>query len=154
MDTLGAVIKNDPGLRDVMVNPLISADKKEDLITQISTEASFNQFTTNFLNLLVERGRIDCIMEAIESFESLYYQASGTQVAVVKSAVALEEEQHFLIAKKIKELTQSKMVTVKRVVDETLIGGFVVEYGSSQIDLSVRGALERIKKANARANSK
>merc|ERR1719389_97087 len=133
-------------LGDMMVNPLVSAEEKRTLITQISTEASFNLSTTHFLNLLVDKGRIDCIPEVIESFKDLYYEATGTQVAVVKSAVALEEEQHFLIAKKIQELTQSKMVTVKRIIEETLIGGFVVEYGSSKIDLSVRGALERIKK--------
>merc|ERR1712014_159776 len=107
---------------------------------------SFNSYTTKFLSLLVDKGRIDCLIEVFDSFESLYCQATDTQVAVVKSAVALEEEQHFLIAKKIQELTRSKMVTVKRVIDETLIGGFIVEYGSSQIDLSIRGALERIKK--------
>merc|ERR1719146_424178 len=130
----------------MMVNPLVSADEKRTLINKISTEASFNLSTTHFLRLLVDKGRIDCIEEVIDAFKKLYYEATGTQVAVVKSAVALEEEQHFLFAKKIQELTQSKMVTVKRVVDEALIGGFIVEYGSSQIDLSVRGALERIKK--------
>merc|ERR1739848_453743 len=93
-----------------------------------------------------DKGRIDCISEVIDSFKNLYYEATGTQVAIVKSAVALEEEQHFLIAKKIQELTQSKMVTVKRVIDKELIGGFILEYESSKIDLSVRGALERIKK--------
>merc|ERR1719393_762533 len=129
-----------------MVNPLISSEEKRTLITKISNEASFNVSTTNFLSLLVDKGRIDCISEVVDSFKNLYYEATGTQVAVVKSAVALEEEQHFLIAKKIQELTQSKMVTVKRLVDKDLIGGFVLEYGSNQIDLSVRGALERIKK--------
>merc|ERR1719378_1936865 len=139
-------MKETAGFRDMMVNPLVSSEKKRNLISQISNEASFNVSTTHFLSLLVDKGRIDWIVEVIESFKDLYYEATGTQVAIVKSAVALEEEQHFLIAKKIQELTRSKMVTVKRVVDEALIGGFIVEYGSSKIDLSVRGALERIKK--------
>merc|ERR1711990_220037 len=130
----------------LMTNPSISTDKKAALLNQISVSGSFNQISTNFLNLILDKGRIDCIVEMIEAFESLYFQSTDTQVAVVKSSVALEEEQHFLIAKKIQELTRSKMVTVKRLVDETLIGGFIVEYGSNQIDLSVRGALERIKK--------
>eukprot|EP00747_Dinoflagellata_sp_TGD_P086226 gnl/TRDRNA2_/TRDRNA2_163205_c0_seq1.p1 gnl/TRDRNA2_/TRDRNA2_163205_c0~~gnl/TRDRNA2_/TRDRNA2_163205_c0_seq1.p1 ORF type:complete len:206 (+),score=7.65 gnl/TRDRNA2_/TRDRNA2_163205_c0_seq1:24-641(+) len=146
IDSLGSVMKENVGFGDMMVNPLISSEEKRALITKISKEASFNVSTTHFLSLLIDKGRIDCIAEVIESYKDLYYEATGTQVAVVKSAVALEEEQHFLIAKKIQELTRSKMVTVKRVVDEALIGGFIVEYGSSKIDLSVRGALERIKK--------
>jgi len=29
-------------------------------------------------------------------------------------------------------------------VDESLIAGFVVEYGSSQIDLSIKGQLDKV----------
>merc|ERR1712096_76118 len=146
IDSLGSAMKDNAGLCNMMVNPLVSMDEKRTLIAQISNEASFNLSTTHFLRLLVDKGRIDCISEVIDSFKNLYFEATGTQVAIVKTAVVLEEEQHFLIAKKIQELIQSKMVTVKRVIDEALIGGFIVEYGSSKIDLSVRGALERIKK--------
>jgi F-type H+-transporting ATPase subunit delta len=145
MDTLGALLKEDVDLNLLMTNPSISIDKKAALLNQISVSGSFNQISTNFLNLILDKGRIDCIVEMVEAFEGLYFQLKHTQVAVVKSSVALEEEQHFLIAKKIQELTRSKMVTVKRVVDEKLIGGFIVEYGSCQIDLSVRGALDRMR---------
>merc|ERR1712224_521873 len=106
---------------------------------------SFNKSTNNFLNLLIDKGRINCISEVIEAFENLYCKAMNIQVAVVKSAIPLEEEQRFLIAKKVQELTDSKSVIIKPVVDSALIGGFLVEYGSNQIDLSVRGVFERVK---------
>jgi F-type H+-transporting ATPase subunit delta len=146
INILSALMKENSELRDLMVNPLISPGKKINLIKKISVEGSFNTYTTKFLSLLVDKGRIDSIIEAFESFEYLYCQATNTQVATVKSAVALEEEQQFLIAKKIKELARSKSVKIKPYIDETLIGGFVVEYGSNQIDLSVRGAFERVRK--------
>jgi F0F1-type ATP synthase delta subunit len=66
------------------------------------------------------------------------------QVATVRSAVKLEQEQQFLIAKKLQELTGSKNVKVKPILDESLIAGFVVEYGSAQIDLSIDGQLKKI----------
>lgn len=66
------------------------------------------------------------------------------QVAVLRSAVKLEQEQQFLIAKKLQELTGSKNIKLKPVIDESLIAGFTVEYGSAQIDMSVRGQLESI----------
>jgi F-type H+-transporting ATPase subunit delta len=66
------------------------------------------------------------------------------QVATLRSAVRLEQEQQFLIAKKLQELTGSKNIKLKPVIDESLIAGFIVEYGSSQIDLSVRGQLDKI----------
>lgn len=66
------------------------------------------------------------------------------QVATLRSAVRLEQEQQFLIAKKLQELTGSKNIKLKPVIDESLIAGFIVEYGSSQIDLSVKGQLDKI----------
>ena len=69
---------------------------------------------------------------------------SVVQVAVLRSAVKMEQEQQFLIAKKLQELTGSKNIKLKPVVDPELIAGFVVEYSSAQIDLSVKGKLDRI----------
>lgn len=66
------------------------------------------------------------------------------QVAVLRSAVKLEQEQQFLIAKKLQELTGSKNIKLKPIIDDTLIAGFTVEYGSAQIDMSVKGQLESI----------
>lgn len=69
---------------------------------------------------------------------------SSPQVATLRSAVKLEQEQQFLIAKKLQELTGSKNIKLKPSIDSSLIAGFVVEYGSSQIDLSVRGQLDKV----------
>ncbi len=65
-------------------------------------------------------------------------------MATLRSAVKLEQEQQFLIAKKLQELTGSKNIKLKPVIDASLIAGFVVEYGSCQIDLSIRGQVERV----------
>jgi F-type H+-transporting ATPase subunit delta len=65
-------------------------------------------------------------------------------VATLRSAVKLEQEQQFMIAKKLQELTGSKNIKLKPVIDQSLIAGFVVEYGSSQIDLSIRGQIEKV----------
>ena len=69
---------------------------------------------------------------------------AALQVAVVRSAVKLEQEQQFLIAKKLQELTGSKNIKLRPVIDQALIAGFVVEYGSSQIDLSVKNQIEKV----------
>ena len=66
------------------------------------------------------------------------------QVAVVRSPSKLEQEQTFLVAKKLQELTGSKNIKMKPVIDESLIAGFIIEYGSSQIDMSVKGQLDKI----------
>jgi len=64
---------------------------------------------------------------------------NAPQVATLRSAVKLEQEQQFLIAKKLQELSGSKNIKLKPTIDPSVIAGFIVEYGSSQIDMSVRG---------------
>ena len=65
-------------------------------------------------------------------------------MATIYSAVKLEQEQQFLVAKKLQELTGSKNIKLKTVIDESLIAGFSVDFGSAQIDLSVKGQLEDV----------
>ena len=68
----------------------------------------------------------------------------AVQVAILTSAVKLEQEQQFLIAKKLQELTGSKNIKLKPEIDEDLLGGFVVKYGSTQIDMSLKGQVDAI----------
>jgi F-type H+-transporting ATPase subunit delta len=44
----------------------------------------------------------------------------------------------------MQELTGSKNIKLKPQIDESLIAGFIVKYGSSEIDLSVKGQLNKI----------
>eukprot|EP00887_Chlorella_sp_A99_P001303 scaffold14.g1303.t1 len=161
VDALAQLLKDNEAVKDILTNPIIAEQKKKDLVQRIASEAGFSQYTTNFLKLLLDQNRMDvragarrgrgavlgarwAIEEITESFESSYCQLTDTQVAVLRSAVKLEQEQQFLIAKKLQELTGSKNIKLKPVVDPALVAGFVVEYGSTQIDLSVKGQLDKI----------
>lgn len=144
IDALASVMKESEDIKNFLANPTVAEEKKKDLVKRIATESGFNQYTVNFLNLLIDGNRIDAINEICEAFENKYCDLTDTQVAVLRSAVKLEQEQQFLIAKKLQELTGSKNIKLKPVIDESLIAGFVVEWGSSQIDLSVKGQLDKI----------
>mmetsp|Transcript_17122 Transcript_17122/g.47778 ORF Transcript_17122/g.47778 Transcript_17122/m.47778 type:complete len:225 (+) Transcript_17122:131-805(+) len=145
MDALAAVFSDSEDIASYLQSPVVNEDQKKNMIATLGTEAGFNEYTLNFLNLLVDRQRMDCIDQVMQSFETKYCELTDTQVATVKSAVKLEQEQQLIIAKKLQELTGSKNIKLKPEFDESLIAGFVVEYGSSQIDLSVKGAIERVK---------
>ncbi|GIL82450.1 hypothetical protein Vretimale_11890 [Volvox reticuliferus] len=144
VDAVSSLMKENKKLSDLIMNPIVDADKKRAVLAKIAKEAGFQQYTVNFLNLLVEKDRLSLVPEICECFEDFYCQMTDTQVATLRSAVKLEQEQQFLIAKKLQELTGSKNIKLKPVIDSSLIAGFVVEYGSSQIDLSIRGQIERV----------
>jgi F-type H+-transporting ATPase subunit delta len=144
VDSVAALVKDNQKLRELLYNPVVEGAKKKAVIAKITKEAGFQKYTSNFLNILVEKDRLGLLGEICESFEEQYCELTDTQVATLRSAVKLEQEQQFLIAKKLQELTNSKNIKLKPVIDPSLIAGFVVEYGSSQIDLSIRGQIEKV----------
>ena len=99
------------------------------------------------MNLLVDKKRESQLEGIIDEFETLFCDATDTQVATVTSAVKLENEQQFMIAKKLQEMTGAKNIKLKPEVDESLLGGFVVQYGkdgSGYIDMSVKGQVNKL----------
>lgn len=142
--TVAALLGENKALAELLCNPVVEGGKKRAVLAKIGKDAGFQLYTMNFLNLLVEKDRMPLLEEICESFDEQYCKVTDTQVAVLRSAVQLEQEQQFLIAKKLQELTGSKNIKLKPVIDKALIGGFVVEYGSSQIDLSVRGQVDKV----------
>lgn len=146
LETLSAVV-NSPEMQKFLSNPVLSDDKKKTVIKSLASEGNFNPYTVNFLNVLVDKRRISSLRDIIAIFEELYCDATDTQVAIVTSAVKLENSQQALIAKKLQSMTGAKNIKLKNVIDPALIAGFVVKYGrdgSQFIDMSVKGQLDRL----------
>ncbi|KAK9806114.1 hypothetical protein WJX72_002116 [[Myrmecia] bisecta] len=144
VDALQSMFNDNQGLKDLLFNPCVAVEKKNEVLKSLGKEAGLNQYTINFLGLLLQQDRMMAIETIFTAFELQYCRLTDTQVATVRSAVKLEQEQQFLIAKKLQELCGAKNIKVKPVIDESLIAGFIVEFGSSQIDLSVKGQLDKI----------
>lgn len=147
MEKLEALIDN-PDVVNFLYNPVADVSKKQQLIETLGNDGGFNKYTINFLNLLVEKKRINTVGFVIKSFDALYNDITQTQVATVVSAVKLENAQQALIAKKLQTLTGAKNIKLKNEVDPELIAGFVLKYGkgqSEEIDFSVKGQLEKLR---------
>lgn len=80
VDSIAALVSTNQKLKDLLFNPVVEADKKKAVVAKISKEAGFQKYTTNFLNLLVEKDRVNLLNEICESFEEQYCQLTDTQV--------------------------------------------------------------------------
>ena len=76
---------------------------------------------------------------------ALYAEANGDQTAVVTTAVALEGDLEVKVLDKLKSLT-GKNVTVKNIIDESIIGGFILRVGDLQYNASVSNQLNKLKR--------
>ncbi|CAI6003820.1 unnamed protein product [Closterium sp. NIES-65] len=146
VEALSGMINN-AELANFLASPVASDEQKKAVIKSLAADSGFNAYTANFLNVLVDKKRMGIFKEIAAVFEELYCDITDTQVAIVTSAVKLENSQQALIAKKLQSMTGAKNIKLKNVVDSSLIAGFIVKYGkdgSQLIDMSVKGQLDRL----------
>ncbi|MFS7974985.1 putative H(+)-transporting two-sector ATPase [Helianthus anomalus] len=128
-------------------SPVVSLEEKRALLDDITASGKLQKHVCNFLNVLIDSKRIDLIKEIVKEFELVYNKLTNTELAVVSSVVKLEEDQMAEIAKQVQKLTGAKNVKLKTVIDESLVAGFTIRYGSSGsklIDMSVKKQLAEI----------
>ena len=69
----------------------------------------------------------------------------GTQVATVTTAVPLTSDLKTKVLAKVKELTD-KEAEVENIIDESILGGFILRVGDIQYNASIANKLDKLKR--------
>lgn len=83
VDALSSIFKENQGIKDFLFNPVVDEEKKKAFIKTLGKDAGLNQFTVNFLGLVMDANRIDAIEDIFTSFETEYCKLTDTQVCLV-----------------------------------------------------------------------
>ena len=119
---------------------------QEDLLKVINTISENNKFESlfrNFLSFLIQKRRFFFIERILKSFIEICSRKRGELKAELKSAKELSNDE---IAKITEELTKnfSSKIKLNYKHDESLIGGLVVQVGSTMVDTSIKNKLQQI----------
>jgi ATP synthase F1 delta subunit len=104
----------------------------------------------NFLELLLEKGRMPVIFRIRRQFEALWAKENKRLGVTVTSAVELDPEIAKRIGAQIEEQTGNTVELESR-VDPDILGGLVVQVGNMILDTSIRNRLEKLRKSVAAA---
>lgn len=99
-----------------------------------------------FVSLLVKRGLVGSINKIMSRMDSILDEKTGKARVLVQSAQALDPAQCERLGKWLAEKLGKREVSLETFVDESLLAGFVAEYGSLSLDVSYKGQLERLGK--------
>ena len=121
-------------------------NNKDDLLKVISGISDNNKFETllkSFLSFLVTKRRFFYVEQILKSFIETCSQKRGELKAELKSAKELSSDE---ISKITDELTKnfSSKIKLNYKHDESLIGGLVVQVGSTMVDTSIKNKLQQI----------
>jgi ATP synthase F1 delta subunit len=104
----------------------------------------------NFLELLLEKGRMPVIYRIRRQFDALWNKENKRLGVTVTSAVELDPEIAKRIGKEIEEQTGNTVELESR-VDPDILGGLVLQVGNMVLDTSIRNRLEKLRKSVASA---
>jgi F-type H+-transporting ATPase subunit delta len=104
----------------------------------------------NFLELLLEKGRMPVIFRIRRQFDALWAKENKRLGVTVTSAIELDPQVTKQIGAEIEEQTGNTVELTSR-VDPDILGGLVVQVGNMVLDTSIRNRLEKLRKSVASA---
>jgi len=135
------IFKQNYELRQFLLNPLQSKEVKKKLFEKIFTPFNINRDVINFINLLIERSRIELIFIIAEIYAKTIYASAESQIAFISSVLPFTEKQENFIIKQLKSKLNVTNILVYYALDSSLLGGLKIYIGSNVIDLSLKGQL-------------
>lgn len=104
----------------------------------------------NFLELLVEKGRMPEVFRIWREFEQRWKQENKLIDVTVTSAVELDPAVVAKVGEEIERQTGQTVELASR-VDAAILGGIVLQVGNMVLDASIRSRLEKLRKSVAQA---
>ncbi len=125
-------------------SPVVKTSQKRASMKQIFGDR-INAITLNFLDLVVKNRREIYLKDISRNFLALCRKDQGILSATLTSASTLEEGSKENLSTLLSKSFNSK-IELEEVVDEEIIGGFVLRVEDQQLDASVSTQLNKIKR--------
>ncbi|CAL68210.1 ATP synthase F1 subunit delta [Christiangramia forsetii] len=143
MISISKTVVNSRDLENMLTSPVIKDSTKKSALLEIFKD--LNTITKGAIDILLENGRIGILHLVARQYIIKFNELNNVRQAVVTTAVPLDKELEAVILSKVKELTGSE-ASLKSVIDEDIIGGFVLRVGDLQYDASVSRNLRRLER--------
>lgn len=143
--SIAELFKENPDYVKILDSPRIDKDELMEILNQ-DFFGRVKKYTLNFLKILCEKRMVHHIDECVREYERLYNEDNNIKVVNVTTAKPMKEEIVNKLITKLEERTGGNIV-LKRRVDESCIGGIIIEMDGKLIDSSVKSGLGQIKKA-------
>tara|TARA_B100001063_G_C16647080_1_gene493925 strand:+ start:407 stop:961 length:555 start_codon:yes stop_codon:yes gene_type:complete len=143
MISISKTVQNSKDLENMLTSPVVKEGIKKSALLEIFKD--LNAVTKGAIDILLENGRISILHLVAKQYINLFNEMNNVRQAFVTTAVPLDKELETIIHAKVKELTGSE-ASLKNIVDDSIIGGFILRVGDLQYDASVSRNLRRLER--------
>ena len=124
-------------------DPTLGQNILTDINNKISNKFKLENLFRNFLNFLILKRRYFYTEKILKSFIEICSEKRGELKAEIKSAKSLTQDEIKKITDELSNNFKSK-IKLNYKQDEKLIGGLIVQVGSTMIDTSIKSKLQQI----------
>ncbi len=139
-----------PSLHTALENPLIPQKRKREFIITASGE-NVSALFIKFIDLLIENGRQDCLQSIMMQYQDLYNKSKNIIRGKLITAVEIDDATVAHLTKSVELKVEGKL-ELKKVVDPTILGGFILDLDSIRWDASLIRQLNSIKQQYIQRN--
>lgn len=125
-------------------SPIVRHEKKREVLHALF-ENKVNKLTFSIIDIITKKNREPLLPAIASEFHNAYNDYKGIGKASVTTAVPLDEKAKSQIDEMVKKLSNRSQIELDQRLDESLIGGFVLNVGDRQIDASVKNKLKSLK---------
>jgi len=143
MKLIANTLATSKDLSEALQSPVIPSSIKKSTLLEVFKNSNIT--TNNLIDTLISNNRINILGDIAVKYGALLDQSKGIQVATVTTAVALTDDLKKRVLAKAKALT-GKDVEVENIIDDSILGGFVLRIGDLQYNASVSNQLNKLKR--------
>jgi F-type H+-transporting ATPase subunit delta len=133
-------------LRELLINPVFTKDDKKRIAGEVLTQMGTDLMVKNFVNVLIDRKRIDQLSGIEKAFRQKVDEIKGITRGEVISAEPLSEDELGRVTDALSNIS-GKQVLVTTEVDPNLIGGLLAKVGDMVFDGTIRTQLNQLKES-------
>ena len=133
-------------VEDALTNPLYPVEARQKVMAKIAESVDADTILTSFLNLLIEKKRVDVLPEIATAVQEMLDHEENISHGSVVSAIELDSALLEEIQATLEKITGNKVI-LETQVDPSIIGGIVAKVGDLVLDGSIRTQLNGLKES-------
>jgi len=139
------LISSSEDFKSLIKDPTNKREDQHKVLKKISEQYKLNELLTKFLGFLISKRRFFYVDKILKSFVETCSVKRGELKAELTSAKDLTENDVNNIKEELAKNFSSK-IKLNYKHDASLIGGLVVQVGSTMVDTSIKNKLQQIEK--------
>lgn len=127
----------------VLKNPIVNNDKKRAILEAIF-KGKVSHLTMAIFDIITRKNRESILPAIAREFHHQYNVYKSIEEATVTTAVKIDKDLRASFEKIVKQISDRKEVELEEIIDEKIIGGYVLKVGDRQLDDSIKSKIKEL----------